>query len=373
MNYNSKPLGIAVIGCGYWGVNYVRIFGELPNVDVIAICDKRADRLHEIGQRFPAVELVSDLETLLLREGIDAVVVCTGATTHFAVASQCLLAGKHVLVEKPMATTVNDAETLIALADSRQRILMVGHTFLYNAGIGKVKQFIESEDMGQIYCLYSRRTNLGPVRHDINALWDLAPHDLSIFNFLLGDTPQWVSAVGSNILQSAHEDVGFVSLGYDNNIIANIHVSWADPYKVRELVVVSSHKRIVFDDLNTTERVKIYEKGIQSTVREAETFGEHQYQVRDGDIFSPRVEANEPLKSLCDHFLSCLRERLQPRTNGQSGLEIVKVLSAIDQSIALNGVPVLLDQTSVTLPSNDFVYEWRQFPIRRNGVYIQGA
>ncbi len=350
MMSNEPPIRVGVIGCGYWGVNYVRVFGELPGTEVVAICDARADRLQEVGARFPGAALLTDLDQLLVRPEIDAVAVCTGATTHFAVASKSLAAGKHVLVEKPMATTVADAEQLVAQANAAKRTLMVGHTFLYNAGIRKVKRYVEEAEMGQIYCLYARRTNLGPVRHDVNALWDLAPHDLSIFNYLLDDTPQWVSAVGSTVLQNERADVGFISLGYANNVVANIHVSWVDPYKVRELVVVSSQKRIIFDDLNATEQVKVYEKGIQPTIHEASSYGEHQFQVRDGDIHSPRIAANEPLKTLCEHFVTAVIEEQPPLTGAESGLEIVKVLAAIDRSMAQNGAPVVLDPRHAAVP-----------------------
>ena len=247
MEINTRPVGVAVIGCGYWGVNYVRVFNELPNARVVAICDARSDRLQKIGKRFSNIALVTDLDELLARSDVDAIAICTGAATHFAITSRCLAAGKHILVEKPMATSVADAEALVAQADAQGLTLMVGHTFLYNAGIRKMKDYIQQADMGQVYCLYARRTNMGPVRQDVNALWDLAPHDISIFNFLLGATPEWVSAVGSNVLQNEREDVGFISLGYPNNVVGNIHVSWVDPYKVRELVVVSSQKRIVFN------------------------------------------------------------------------------------------------------------------------------
>ena len=366
MKFNTKPVGVAVIGCGYWGVNYVRVFSELPNVQVVAICDARIERLEEIGKRFPDIALVTDLADVLSRKDIEAVAVCTGATTHFEIASRCLAAGKHVLVEKPMATKVDDAEALAVHAEAQGLTLMVGHTFLYNAGIRMMKEFIQSADMGQLYCLYARRTNLGPVRHDVNALWDLAPHDISIFNYLLGETPQWVSAVGTSVLQNERADVGFISLGYANGVVGNIHVSWVDPYKVRELVVVSSQKRIVFDDLNATERVKIFEKGIQPSTHEASSFGEHQFQVRDGDIYSPRVEANEPLKTLCDHFLSAAQNLLRPLTDGWSGLEIVKVLSAIDRSMAQNGLPTSVEQSSHFLHSGQFVHSL-PYRLNRNG------
>lgn len=342
----SDKIGVAVVGCGYWGINYLRVFNELANSEVVAICDQRKERLQEIGSRYPGAVLATDLDEALQIPGVDAVIVCTGATTHFDVTKAALVAGKHVLVEKPMATTVEDCQDLIALSEMYNRTLMVGHTFIYNSGIRKVKEHLQRADMGEIYYLYSCRTNLGPIRYDVNALWDLAPHDVSIFNYLLERSPQWVSAVGAKVLRSDNQDVGFVSLGYGDNVIGNIHVSWADPNKVRQLVVVGSNRRIVFDDLNALERVKIFEKGVVRRPPEASTFGEHQFMMRDGDIYSPQVEVNEPLKTQCTHFLECLRTGQRPVTDGWAGMEVVKVLSAIDQSIALNGAPVTLATTN---------------------------
>jgi predicted dehydrogenase len=341
----NNEIGIAVIGCGYWGVNYVRVFNELAGAEVTAICDQRPARLAEIGKRFPGAYTTTSLDAALQLEDVDAVVVCTGATTHFDVASRCIAAGKHVLIEKPLTTEPADAERLIELADAQGVKLMVGHTFLYNPAIQLLKQYLQRADMGEIYYLYSSRTNLGPIRQDVNALWDLAPHDISIFNYLLDSTPRWVSAVGAKVLKNHREDVGFVSLGYGDNIVGHIHVSWADPNKVRELVVVGSNRRIVFDDLNAMERVKIFEKGVSPVQPEAANFGEFQYLMRDGDIVSPHVEVSEPLKNQCRHFIECIAQDRRPQTDGQAGLDVVRVMAAIDHSIQQRGAPVFVEET----------------------------
>lgn len=338
----NSEIGIAVIGCGYWGVNYVRVFNELPGASVAVICDQRPARLQEVGQRFPGAYLTTDLENALQHEDVDAVVICTGAATHHAVAQRAIAYGKHLLIEKPLTTTPTDAEELIDLAAKHKVKLMVGHTFLYNPGIQLIKERLSREDMGEIYYLYSSRTNLGPIRQDVNALWDLAPHDISIFNYFLESTPLWVSAVGLRVLKNCREDVGFISLGYPNNRVGHIHVSWADPNKVRELVIVGSNKRIVFDDLNTQERVKIFEKGVTLVKPEAANFGEFQFMMRDGDIFSPHVEIGEPLKNQCQHFIECIVKDQQPRTSGFAGLDVVRVMTAVDQSIKNNGAPIPL-------------------------------
>jgi predicted dehydrogenase len=336
----TKQVGIAILGCGYWGINYVRVFSELPESRVVAVCDQRTERLQEVGRRFPGMQLITETEDVLGLDGVDAVVVCTPATTHYNVTRRCLEMGKHILVEKPITTTATDAEALTTLAESEGLILMVGHTFLYNPGVKKLKEYIKQGDVGRLYYLYARRTNLGPIRRDVNALWDLAPHDVSIFNYLLDSTPKWVSAVGAKVLRNHREDVGFISLGYQSNIVGHIHVSWADAYKVREVVVVGSDKRVVFNDLNPFERVRAYEKGVTLMEPEASSYGEYQFLMREGDIISPRVEVSEPLKNQCSHFLECVTHGTRPLTGGWEGQEVVRVMEAIDRSIERNGAPV---------------------------------
>jgi predicted dehydrogenase len=333
-------VGVAIIGCGYWGGNYVRVFGELPQATVVVACDQRPERLAELRGRFPDLRVTTGLEEALQTEGVEAVVICTQASTHYPIARRCLEMGKHVLVEKPITTRTEDADQLIALAEQRRLVLMAGHTFVYNAGIRKVKSYLQADAIGRIYYLYARRTNLGPIRHDVNALWDLAPHDIAIFNYLLDSAPIWVSAVGVRVLQNSREDVGFISLGYPGDIVGHIHVSWADPNKVREVVVVGSTKRIAFDDVNPHERVRIFEKGVAVTGAEALGYGEHQLQIRDGDIISPQVEISEPLKDECENFLECVREGRRPLASGREGREVVRVMTAIDRSLAGQGVPV---------------------------------
>src|SRR5947207_10356834 len=338
----SKRIGVAILGCGYWGVNYVRVFGELAETRVVAVCDQRLDRLQEVVRRFPGIEPVTSVSEALKVPGVDAVVVCTNAATHYAVARQCLEAGKHLLVEKPLTTIAEDAAELIDLADANARTLMVGHTFVYNGGIRKVKECL-NQGSDQVYYLYSSRTNLGPIRNDVNALWDLAPHDVAIFNYLLDSTPRWVSAVGVNILGNCREDVGFVSLGYSGDradIVGHIHVSWADPHKTRELVVVGSDRRVVFNDLNGIEQVRVFEKGVKAAPEEPLTYGEHRLQIRDGDIVSPKLEISEPLKNQCRHFVDCVVSGATPNTSGRDGERVVRVLEAVDRSLRLHGPPV---------------------------------
>ena len=336
---SASPMGIAVIGCGYWGMNYVRIFNELTESRVIAVCELSPERLKEVARRFPNVYLTTQIDDVILQPDVQAVVVSTEATSHFNVTRRLLLAGKHVLVEKPLTTTSAHAEKLIELADSHSATLMVGHTFIFNAAVRKVKEYVK-EDTGRVYYLYARRTNLGPIRRDVNALWDLAPHDIAIFNYLLDSTPEWVSAVGGRVLGNSRDDVGFVSLGYPGNILAHVHVSWADPDKAREVVVVKSDRRILFNDLNGTEQVRVFEKGVSLVEEEPLNYGESRLQIRDGDIISPRIEPVEPLKNQCRHFMECVRTGRPPLSNGVDGLHVVRALEGIHRSIACKGLQV---------------------------------
>ena len=336
---SAEAVGVVVVGCGYWGRNYVRVLNELPEASVVAICDASQERLETIGRAFPSVRLETSLEDALARPDVHAAVVCTPASTHHAVARACLAQGVHVLVEKPMTTRTADADELIGIADRGGHVLMVGHTFVFNAGIRKMKEYVDRADFGSVYYLYARRTGLGPIRSDVDAIWDLAPHDLSIFQALLGTSPLRVSAVGACLLSDAREDVGFVTLTYPGGIVALVHVSWADPNKTREVVVVGSQKRIVFNDLDPLERVRVFDKGVSRVPQEAETFGEF-FQLRDGDIVSPLVEASEPLKTQCAHFLECVRTGRRPVTDGVAGREIVQIMEAIDESVRLGGEPV---------------------------------
>jgi predicted dehydrogenase len=335
----STPLGVAILGCGYWGVNHVRVLSELPSTRIVAVCDERADRLEEIERRFPHIRTATKVADTLAADGVDAVIVATQARTHFSLTSECLAAGKHVLVEKPLTTTTEDAEKLIEQADAKGLVLMVGHTFLYNHAVEKVKEYFTNDALGTVYYLYGRRTNLGPIRHDVNAVWDLASHDVAIFNHFLDGVPEWVSAVGAKVLRNSREDVGFVSLGYPNGVLGHLHASWADPNKVREVVVVGSERRILFNDVDSVEHVRVFEKGV-TTNGEPYGYGEHQLLMRDGDIVSPKIPIGEPLKNQCMHFVDCVIEGKRPLTDGHVGRDVVRVMQAIDRSMHQRGVPV---------------------------------
>jgi predicted dehydrogenase len=335
----DQPTRIAILGCGYWGMNYVRMLSELPDSEVVLVCDQRTSRLDEVARRFRGMALTSDIEEVLERSDVEAVVVCTQASTHRDIAGRALTAGKHLLVEKPLTVSVTEAQELIDLAAEFDRVLLTGHTFIYNQGIKHVRSLITDGALGETYYLYATRTNLGPFRADVNALWDLAPHDIAIFNHLLDDVPESVTAIGARVLGNGREDVGFITLRYRGNKLGHIHVSWADPHKVRECVVVGSDRRIAFNDLDPVERVRVFDRGVRFDPGDGATsFGEHLH-IREGDITSPALAATEPLKHLCGHFLHCIRRGERPLTPGRDGRDVVAVMQAVDASMRMDGAP----------------------------------
>lgn len=337
-----REMGVLLIGCGYWGRNYVRIFHELEGTRVVAVCDQSLERLEAIVGEFPDVKPAQELDVALRLPDVECAVVATPASTHFGVTAQCLEADLPVLVEKPLTTDSDEAQELIELARRRDVTLMVGHTFVYNAAVRRVREYLDAGTLGDVYYAYARRTNLGPIRTDVNALWDLASHDVSIFNYLLGTEPECVSAIGSRVLGQEHEDVGFVSVGYPGGIVAHIHVSWVDPNKTREIVVVGSEKQVVFNDLNALERVRLFSRGVTMMAPRNPSYGEFMFQLRDGDIVSPLIEVSEPLKNECAHFVDCVCAGKEPITGGAAGKSAVRVMEAIDESIARRGSPVSL-------------------------------
>ncbi|MBN3039010.1 MAG: Gfo/Idh/MocA family oxidoreductase [Candidatus Omnitrophica bacterium] len=323
---------IGIIGCGYWGPNYLRNFMQLKDSEVLICCDLRRENLDKVKKHFHTVELTTDYNQVLRDRMIDAVVIATPAKTHYKIAKAALAKGKHVLVEKPLTLTYNESKKLVDMARKKEKMLMVGHTFLFNPAVRKLKEYISKGDLGEIYYLHATRTHLGLVRKDVNASWDLVPHDISIFSYLLDESPISVSALGGSFLRKPKHDVVFINLLYPKGIIANIHASWADSNKVREIQVIGSRARIVFDDLNNLEKVKLYKKGI-SVDKSYVNYGEFQLLLRDGDIISPKVDPQEPLRLQCEHFINCIKKHKKPLTDGENGAQVVKVMNAIDRSL----------------------------------------
>jgi predicted dehydrogenase len=337
----NEKLGVAVIGCGQWGPNHIRNFVGHKQTQVLYCVDLDPKRLERARDLFPSVEATNDLQRALNDERVKAVVIATPTATHFDLAKKALLAGKHVLCEKPLAASAADAGELVALAKQTGSVLMVGHVFLFNAGIVKLRDLIVSGELGRLYYLHATRTNLGPIRQDVDCVWDLATHDISIFNYLQGRLPLEVSAHGTNYLQDGKADVAFITLTYPDQVLGNIHVSWLDPKKVRQLTVVGDKKMITWDDMAPGAPITIYDKGV---VREPfyKDFGEFQLVTKEGDIVIPKVRASEPLCVQTDYFISCVRAGSIDLCGPSDGLEVVRVLEAIGKSMAANGAPVPL-------------------------------
>lgn len=323
---------IGVIGCGHWGINYIRDFNKLRISVVTKCCDIKKENLDLIKELYQNINLTTDYKDILKDTSIDAVVVATPASTHYKIVKDCLEYGKNVIAEKPLTLIPKESQELIDLSVKKNKVLMVGHTFLYNPGIIKLKEYIKNGELGRIYYMNATRTHLGLIREDVNAVWDLAPHDVSIFNFLTDKLPVSVNATGGCYLKEGREDAAFINLTYPNGIIANIYVSWADSNKERTVKVVGSKARVVFNDIDHLEMLKVYKKGIVNE-RKFDDYGEFKLSIRDGDILSPKVEIVEPLKEMCKHFIDCIINKKKPLSDGVNGHEVVRVMAAIESSL----------------------------------------
>ena len=334
-------LNVAMLGLGYWGPNLVRNLVSLENVKVVALCDLDVKRAEVFRSRLcPDARVVGDYRELADDSQVDAVVVATPIRTHCEFGSFFISSGKHVFIEKPLARTVEECQTLIDVAQRHNRVLMVGHVFEYNIAVQKIKQYIESGELGKLFYVYSQRVNLGRIQHDVNALWSFAPHDVSILNYWFGLEPVRVSARGFSYLSSGIEDVVFVTLQYPNLVGAHMHLGWLDPRKVRLMTLVGSKKMLVYDDVSLDAKIQIYDKGIADLhdfLEAPESFAEFQFQLRVGDLVIPSIQFGEPLQSECQHFIDCIQNGRRPLTDGLSGLKVVKVLEAAEQSLRRNG------------------------------------
>jgi len=331
---------IGQIGIGSWGRNLLRNFAGLRDSRVVAACDANPEVLKGIGRDYPAIRTTTIPEEVIADPEVDAVVIATLPVTHYALAAQALEAGKDVFVEKPMVLDVADGERLVRLARERERILMVGHLMEYHSALLQLKEYVDQGDLGDLHYLYSQRVNLGKVRKDENALWSFAPHDISVVLFLLGKEPIRVTAVGQSYLREGVDDVAFAILHFEGGAMAHIHVSWLDPHKIRKLTVVGSRKMAVFDDMATGEMIRIYDKGVEQNGEYA-TYGES-LSLRWGDVLIPRVKMTEPLRAECEHFVQCVQKRIPPRSDGQDGLRVLRVLDACQCSMEQQGAPVAL-------------------------------
>ncbi len=333
-------LKVGVIGYGYWGPNLVRNFFECGTAEVRAVSDLRPDRLEQVSRRYPSVKTMRDHRELLGDPGIDAVAIATPVSGHYELALQALQAGKHVLVEKPFTATVDQGERLIQEAERRKLTLMVDHTFLFTPAVRKIKELVAAGELGQLYYYDSVRVNLGLFQHDVNVLWDLAVHDLSIMDYILGTRPQAVSATGMGHVEGQPEDVAYMTCYFSNHVIAHFHVNWLAPVKIRRTLIGGSQKMIVYDDLEPSEKVKVYDKGI--TVKEPEGVYKMMVGYRTGDMWAPQLASTEALRDEAQHFVECVETGSQPLTDGEAGLNVVRILEAATQSMRQRGQPVEL-------------------------------
>ncbi len=324
-------LRVGIIGYGYWGPNLTRNFFELPTSEMVAISDLRTERLTHAQSLYPNMVAAKNYRELF-NLGLDAVVVATPPITHFSIARDCLEHGLHVLVEKPMTLDSQEAAQLIELAHSKGLTLMVGHTFEYNSAVVALKKYIESGELGDIYYLDTARLNLGLFQRDSNVLWDLAPHDVSILLYLLDQNPISVSAQGMPCVFDGIFDVAYLNIIFPNHIPAYVHVSWLDPCKVRRVTVVGSKKMAVYNDMENEQKIKIYDKGVESPSY-TNGFGEFQCNYRTGDITIPRIKIVEPLRKECEHFLDSIINHTLPCSGGEDGLRVVKILEAAQRSM----------------------------------------
>ncbi len=325
----SAPLRVGVVGLGYWGPNLARNFGALDGVELAWCCDERAERRERFSSLFRQARFSADVEDLLGDDALDAVVIATPVPTHAELAVRVLRAGKHCFVEKPLAKSVADAERAVDAARAAGRILMVGHLLEYHPGVRKLQDIATAGELGEIHYIYSNRLNLGQLRADENALWSLGAHDISVILYLAGgEEPDEVAAHGECYMRAGVEDVVFAFLRFPSGVAAHLHLSWLDPHKERRFTVVGSKRMATFDDMELERKVTVYDKGFDQAT---ESYGE--YITRSGDVHSPRIDNSEPLRLECEHFAACVRDGLVPRSDGASGLRVVRVLERLQQEL----------------------------------------
>jgi predicted dehydrogenase len=334
-----EPLAVGVIGCGYWGSNYVRNFEDCFGSRVVAAADERQDRLDAVQSRHPSVRVVRDVEALLGDPEVEAIAIATPVFTHYDLGRAALEAGKHVVLAKPMTVTCSEAEALTDLAQRLGLTLLIDHTYLYGAPVRKIRELLERGDLGEPYTFDSVRVNLGPFRSDVNVIWDLAAHDVSIVTYLFDAEPRFVHAVGASHSPSGIEDVAYVTLSYAGDLLAHCHVNWLSPVKIRQTLVAGSEKMLVWNDLAVDEQIRVYDYGVTTTGD-----GEDLYQVlpdyRMGDIWTPRLDGSEALATMVEHFVDCVRQGETPMTDGDFGVRVMRLLESAAVSLRDGGRPV---------------------------------
>jgi len=336
-------LNIATVGCGYWGPNLIRNFSSLSGCKIKMLCDVDENRLAHMKVLYPEVKTTFVLEDIVSNAEVDAVVIATPVRFHYEMAKRSLLAGKHTLIEKPMASSLSECEELIELAENQNLTLMIGHTFIYSQPVRKIKQIVNSGELGDIQYISSRRLNLGLFQKDINVAWDLAPHDISIILYIMDEEPVSVNCQGKAHIAPDIEDVTNMTLSFPNGGFATIHSSWLDPNKVREMTFVGTKKMLVYNDVEPMEKIKIYDKRVK-TPPHYNTFAEFHYSYHYGDIYSPYLKQLEPLQVECQHFLDCIRSGAKPDSSGIEGMKVVQILEAATVSLKNGGGKVKIAQ-----------------------------
>ena len=331
---------IAVVGAGAWGKNHIRVFSELPNVRLKYVCDQDPSKLRSIQKTYPQTRMTEDLKPILQDPEVKGVIVASSAISHYSLSKEIMLADKDVLVEKPMSLSTRDAEEMLKIAEMSKRILMVGHLLIYHPVVDRLKEMVTSGELGKLYYIYTQRVNLGVIRQDENALLSFAPHDLSVILYLLEEEPVAVTAHGEGYIQEGIEDIAFLSLRFSDGKMANIHLSWLDPHKLRRITIVGSKKMVVFDDMEASEKLKVYDKGVKNL--SYDTYGEY-LSLRFGDITIPSIKMSEPLRAEAEHFIRSVESRKEPKTSGRDGLKVVKILMAAQESLKKKGFPVDLE------------------------------
>jgi predicted dehydrogenase len=346
----KTAINVGVVGCGYWGPNLIRNFRALPDCNMKTMCDVSEDRLRHLRTLYPEIEGETKFERMLSNSGLDAVVIATSVKYHYPMAKQALLAGKHTLIEKPLASSTEHCEELISIAKKKGLTLMVGHTFLYSPAVRRIKEIVDSGDIGEIRYICARRLNLGLFQKDINVAWDLAPHDISVILHILGDEPLSINCRGTAHVTPGIEDVTAMSLHFTRGRSAIIQSSWLDPRKVREMTIVGSKRMIVYDDVAPQEKIKIFDARVERPPH-YDTFAEFHYAYHYGDMYAPYIKQDEPLKAECQHFLDCIRTGATPITSGTKGLQVVRILEASSESLKLDGAPVPFLQNGSMVPA----------------------
>lgn len=331
-------INCAVIGCGYWGPNIVRNLHEIPQTKLKYCCDLNIEKLNKIKSLYPYIKIVQNSEEIFNDKDIDAVFIATPLSSHYELAKKALLAGKSVFVEKPFVKKINEGEELIKIAEEKNLTLMIGHVFEYAPAVIKIKELLDKNEIGKIYYITSTRVNLGIHRGDESVIWDLASHDLETIFYWIKEEPQIVQAMGKDSIIENNPDVAFITIKFPSNILVNIQVSWLAPSKLRNTVIVGEKKMIVYDDTLSIDKVKIFDKGVDSL--EYTSFGEFQLSYRTGDMIVPILPNVEPLKEEIKHFIDCVRNKKIPKTNGYIGLKVVKYLQLIEESIKKEGKPL---------------------------------